>query len=126
MGKFILDIDESVMNYKIHKLILQPFLENSILHGFEECNQQCILKVQIRKDNDLVKISIIDNGKGMSKDVLQKFRDEELRVNTNGEHIGVNNVIGRLKMYYGESSTFEIKSEIRKGTEINIIVPKYM
>lgn len=124
--KFILDIDESVMNYKIHKLILQPFLENSIIHGFEECNQQCILKVQIRKDNDLVKISIIDNGKGMSKDVLQKFRDEELRVNTNGEHIGVNNVIGRLKMYYGESSTFEIKSESRKGTEINIIVPKYM
>ena len=124
--KFILDIDENVMECKIHKLILQPFLENSIIHGFEDCDQQCILKVQIRKEKDLLKISIIDNGKGMSNKVLQKFRDEELKVNTNGEHIGVNNVIGRLKMYYGESSTFEIKSQSGKGTEINIIVPKYI
>lgn len=124
--KFVLDVDEKVLNYKIYKLILQPFLENSIIHGFEECNEQCILKVSIKEYRNLLKISIVDNGRGMSKTVLQKFIGEELTINTNGEHIGVNNVIGRLKMYYGNSSKFNIKSELGKGTEINIMVPKYL
>ena len=124
--KFVFDVDEKVLNYKIYKLILQPFLENSIIHGFEDCNEQCILKVSIKEYRNLLKISIVDNGRGMSKRVLQKFIDEELTINTNGEHIGVNNVIGRLKMYYGNSSKFNIKSELGKGTEINIMVPKYL
>lgn len=124
--KFILDIDEDVLSYKIYKLLLQPFIENAIIHGFEGKRDECVLKLVIKTDKDLLKISVEDNGNGMDEKILQRFREEELAINKNREHIGVNNVIGRLKMYYGDSSTFIIKSELGKGTKIDIILPKYI
>lgn len=124
--QFILDVDERVLDCMIHKLIFQPFLENSIVHGFENVTQTCILKIQISDEEDLLKIIVSDNGKGMSDEALKIFGKEELSNDIHGSHIGVNNVIGRLRMYYDDNAKFSIQSQLRKGTEVSIVLPKYL
>ena len=64
------NIAENIMNYKIPRFILQPFIENSLLHGFSEIHHGGIIKLNIySKQNDLFLI-IEDNGKGMTESAI--------------------------------------------------------
>lgn len=124
--EFILNVDESALDYMLHKLIFQPFLENSIIHGFDNTTKKCILKIEIKDEGDLVRIIISDNGNGMDSKSVARFEQEELSTDMNGNCIGVNNVIGRLRMYYGDKSRFYIKSELDQGVEVSITLPKVL
>lgn len=124
--EFILNVDENVLDCMLHKLIFQPFLENSIIHGFDNTTKKCILKIEIKDEGNLVRIIISDNGKGMDSKSLSRFGKEELSTDINENCIGVNNVIGRLRMYYGENSKFYVKSELGQGVQISITLPKVL
>lgn len=116
------DIDESIMGCRIHKLLLQPFVENSILHGFSGKKGRCILKISIKDRDDHIEIKIEDNGIGMSQDMVKKFNDKELR-DENLDHIGIENVQSRMEMYYGEKAgVYAASSE--NGTCITLRIAK--
>ncbi|MFD0824057.1 sensor histidine kinase [Neobacillus sp. M.A.Huq-85] len=119
----IWDYHEEDLKYHVIKLILQPLLENSLSHGISE-DRKCLIKIKIRVSSTLLKISVIDNGDGISPKKLEEIRS---RLNSNQEqskHIGLVNTHRRLKVTYGEPYGIVIKSKMNWGTVVHITIPK--
>ena len=114
-----MDIDEKLMNARIPKLILQPMLENSILHGFSAIDRMGILKLKIYREGDSLCMVVSDNGKGMNEKDMKTY----MNASHKDGHIGISNVHHRLKLYYGEACHMQIVSKINEGTEITIVIP---
>ena len=72
--KFVLDIDESVMDYPVPGMILQPLVENAIIHGLEPMEEEGLLELSIKDMRTKVLIRIRDNGVGMSEERLAVIR----------------------------------------------------
>ncbi|WP_337102719.1 sensor histidine kinase [Paenibacillus sp. YIM B09110] len=119
---------DTILNYPIAALTVQPFVENSIIHGFKNRRQLFQIKVaaEVTKDSGFT-LTISDNGGGFSDEVLTKLtRREPLeQVETTG--LGVTNVIHRLELLYGEraSITFSNQSE-GTGAVVIIKFPRLM
>jgi two-component system, sensor histidine kinase YesM len=119
-----LKVNESVLTYKIHKLILQPLIENSIIHGFKGYDSGRKLKVDIDKfQHTFIKIIVSDNGNGIEKEKLEKIIASIKLGKDEDENLGIRNVYDRIKIYYGEAAKFEIKSLEKEGTTIILVIP---
>lgn len=118
-----IDMDESLADRKIHKLILQPLIENSIVHGFPGTTGQDEIRILIQKlADDYIQIQVVDNGKGMEDQVLQELNNYDYRNDTIETSIGIRNVITRLKLYYGSNSYFHIETD-HIGTIVTLVLP---
>ncbi len=118
---FSFRIQQECNNLKVPKLILQPLIENSIIHGMKQ-EEPLQIKVKISKMGAYIKITVKDNGVGMSKEDIRNITDIESD-STKKRGIGIYNVIKRLKILYGNKSNFNIKSNPDNGTLITIIIP---
>lgn len=58
-------IAEDTLGLRIHKLLLQPFVENAIIHGFSQEQELCCLRIHIFRPDELLQIEISDNGRGI-------------------------------------------------------------
>lgn len=116
--------DSEIMDYHIHKLLFQPFVENAIIHGFEGVKRHHVLEIVISDIGERVRIRIQDNGKGMSQELVDQLLKGEEIVSQEQDHIGIRNAIGRLYMYYPNGAKVMIESEINVGTSIILEIPK--
>ena len=112
------EIDEDVEFYKVPKLFLQPFVENSIIHGFSMIDSGGSLKITGRLEGEMVYFSVEDNGRGMDNKRIKEVME------TNTDNIGIRNVNNRIKLIYGDRYGVTIQSEINRGTRITINLPK--
>ena len=124
-----LQIEEDVKlsDYKILPLLLQPIVENAILHGLEDCDKNGKITVKVSTDEENLHIAIQDNGKGMTDEELEKVR-AKLKVK-NPElksSIGLYNINERIKLCYGENYGMQIESILGEGTSISIEIPASM
>lgn len=121
--KVIKDIDDEVLDCPTIKLILQPIVENSILHGLVEKDDadECIIKITIKKLEQNILFIVEDNGYGMSEEDIQKALDLERGPKKKGGY-GIRNTIKRIKTYYGPECGLNIQSEPGKGTVVTINV----
>ncbi|NMA67383.1 MAG: histidine kinase, partial [Clostridiaceae bacterium] len=117
-----INVEPEVLDFKIHKLLLQPFIENAIIHGFEGMKREHILRIDMRLEGSFLCISINDNGKGIEAPMVDKFNSRDFR-RLESEHIGVENAISRLHMYYGEQISVKFASTFGEGTEVTILIP---
>lgn len=116
---------------KIPRFILQPIIENSIIHGFDQNIGVIDLRAYI-KDRKLI-IEIKDNGVGMRKSTLQKLKQNittifSLSGNSEGSRagfsgLGLPNVYERMKMTFGSDFNLEIDSSEGKGTKVTLFIP---
>ncbi|KKO54612.1 cache domain-containing sensor histidine kinase [Paenibacillus sp. DMB20] len=122
------DCDEACAQALVPRFMIQPFIENAIIHGFEQFDGDIFIKVV--RDGDFLRLSVRDNGIGMDRDALEKLRagidghqeaKDSVRKGFSG--IGVQNVFQRLQLIYGCAIRFEIHSESDVGTEIIISFP---
>lgn len=118
-------VEETAREKKIHKLLLQPFVENAVLHGLKDKEGGGILYVDIglSEDQKMLHIIIEDNGKGMDGELLSQYNDPEKAVADDGRSIGLHNVFSRLRMYYGERASWNIKSIEGMGMVVTLKVP---
>lgn len=119
------DITEEALAFPIYKMLLQPIIENTILHAFEEVKEGGMIDVKayIRTDNKL-QISIRDNGCGMSEDTLAEIKKEiNEKGPLNSKSIGISNVIHRLKIYYHEEAEITVTSKLGQGSEFVLVIP---
>lgn len=126
-GKFDFEvhIDPLAAKKKIHKLLLQPFIENAILHGLKEKEGYGRLCVDISLSEDEKKLNIIieDNGKGMSEEEKKHYNNMEEAIIDDGGSIGLHNVFSRIRMYYGGEASWNITSFPEMGTVITLKLP---
>ena len=119
-----LDVDDNVLGCRVHKLILQPLVENSIIHGFKGYDNGRKLKVSINKfQNKFLVITVEDNGNGIKKNRLNEIVNNIRSENNEYKSIGIKNVYDRIKIYYGEDAKFEITSIEGEGSTITMIIP---
>ena len=120
-----INIDESMYNEKVYKLLLQPFIENSIIHGFKEITGGGLLQIDIfQNENKQGMIIIIeDNGKGMPQEMLKSFNNREEAIRDEGKSIGLHNAFSRVNMYYGEEASWNVSSMMGMGTVVTLRLP---
>lgn len=114
------DIEESAKSYLIPKVVLQPLVENAIIHGIRKMDKEGQLLVSIHMAEDNIKISIEDNGfKAVD---LDRLNDIINGVRSN-EGFGIQNVNKRIKLHYGEGYglSFELRPE--GGTRAVLTIP---
>ena len=121
-GKFdyVINIDGDISRYYIVKTILQPFVENSLLHGFNGIDYKgnIIIDVNVKENNIILVVK--DNGRGMNIDVIRKSLQENV---TESEGYALKNVYQRLKLNYGKECSINLRSEPFKETSVEIIIP---
>lgn len=106
---------------KIPKLIIQPIVENAIIHAVEEKIDQGTIKIFIRECDCDILICIKDNGNGIEQEKLQNILNSfNTKSLDSSSHIGLLNVNQRLKMCYGDDYGISIDSQIKKGTCITL------
>lgn len=116
------EIDKSCLNLKVPKLILQPIVENSIIHGLEKEIFELKIKIKIYKAEENILLEIIDNGPGINKETIENIFENKDDHNKFSQ-VGLNNVDKRIKLYFGREYGLEIKSKIDLGTKIIIKLP---
>lgn len=112
----VYNIDEDVTYNKILKFLLQPIVENSILHAFEEDREHQILTIRARAWQGYLRIEIGDNGKG--------FRVMESEAsNKKLSSIGMKNIQERIQLMYGDMYSMTVESVIEVGTITTLLLP---
>ncbi|MEJ6950275.1 sensor histidine kinase [Natronospora cellulosivora (SeqCode)] len=121
--EYFLDIDSQVLNLRIPKLIIQPFIENACIHGIGgiEGNGELYLKLELIDDK--LKCIIKDNGIGIEEDKLEQIYDI-IKLKEERYNIGIQNVYKRLELYYGKNFEFKIDSKKGQGTVIILKIPR--
>ncbi len=114
----VLDVDPEAMNVYIHKLILQPLIENSIIHAFVGRTEDNQIEVHIIRDEKDIHIKVSDNGIGIPEELINEINTFSGYVDGKG-NIGIRNVLARLRMYYGDKCRVFANSD-ENGTVYSI------
>lgn len=119
------DIQEESLNFPIYKMLLQPIIENIIIHGFQDKKQGGIIdvKTEVLADGKL-RIVIEDNGCGIEPDILDRIHhDISNKTPLNSESIGISNIVNRTNLYYKGEAQIRIGSEPGQGTKVVLMIP---
>lgn len=118
-----MDVDEAAMDCRIHKLLLQPIVENAILHGFSGIDRLGEIRIVIRYlDSGKVFLEVSDNGIGMDQAQVEELNHYDYRASRMETSIGVRNVITRVKLYYPDQGEISFESGI-EGTAVKLVIP---
>lgn len=121
-----IDFDSDYDNWPCRKLMLQPFVENSILHGFEGKEYGGKILIRGYGYKEFLKIEIEDNGCGMTeekKQIIQEILDNPMVAKEKEVGIGISNVITRMRMYYGEEFRVTLDTREGEGSKFIFILP---
>lgn len=118
--QFLFDCPKDLLSYKIPKLIIQPLVENAIIHGLR-MKETGIIKIFASKNNDAIILSIQDNGIGIDDEMMQFINTHQWK-QIDG-HIGMYNVDSILRLHYGVNSGLHAQRLEEGGTLIQITLP---
>jgi two-component system sensor histidine kinase YesM len=127
------DIAEETKNVLVLKLLLQPIVENAILHGLEKQGGG-VLRISSRMDDKYLYLTVADSGPGIATDRLAYIRRElaeferlarfsPVEIHQMKDLFGLRNVLGRMKLYYGPEAALEIDSRPKAGTTVTLRIP---
>ncbi|KOP68184.1 histidine kinase [Bacillus sp. FJAT-18019] len=122
---------EGLFSYEIHvrepelsalsipRIMLQPLVENSILHGFRDLKDGGRIEIDVAGDRERWTIAVRDNGNGMDQTQVRALFWQESK-----KGYAVSNMIRRLQLYYGDDAELHVDSAPERGTEIRISLPR--
>ncbi len=124
--KFEIQMEEDILDAYIPKLILQPFVENAIVHGLEKMGKPCQLTILGKSAGNYIEFTIQDTGVGMSNEQLDAIwstgeSNQYTRQRISG--YAIQNVKERLELKYHGAFSLRIESQLGKGTDIYLKVP---
>ena len=115
--EYSMEVDPSLYKYRTIKLILQPLVENSLIHGFESKKEKGYIKIAILKQENRIAFKVTDNGRGIA-DLDEKGLDSII-----GEGYGLKNIKDRLRLYFSNDFTISCTSEPGVETTFIITIP---
>jgi len=110
----VYDIDESI-DIRIPALSLQPLVENAVFHGISKKKEGGTVEISVKREGQLIRIKIDDNGMGIPEHKLQQIEGRE------NSRIGLKNPLKKIKLI--KSASLRLYSEVGKGTTIIILLP---
>lgn len=117
-----IEVDEALLSCLVPKIIIQPLVENSILHGFKDMSSGGEITLTIHTDEDWLHIKVEDNGKGL---IPEKLRQAMAHPAASKHGYALRNIYTRLQLYYGERQWMEIMNNDQGGACIELWLPCY-
>lgn len=122
---FSLTHQEEFDQLRMPSLMLQPLVENAIVHGLGTCEEGGRIQICTRYDpqNGIGRVCVVDNGTGMDPDTLHAVQERMRSTEDKTKSIGLANVYFRLKLFFGERADIEISSIPGERTEVALVMP---
>lgn len=123
-------VDPLLEDVDVPKLLIQPLIENSIVHGIEPLDtDEGLIQISVKRLNDSIVIEIVDNGVGINAKKLKTIQDsliykEEIDPSSTRNGFAFFNIINRLKLFYGDQASLTVESKEGSGTIVLLIFPK--
>ena len=114
------DISSEAAGAGMHKMLLQPLVENSIRHGLEAKLRQPILVITGLVRENMLHVTIGDNGRGMEPEMVRILNEKNYH---RRNHFGIENVRKRLTLYYGEAAGLSFESRKGQYTRVTLRLP---
>jgi two-component system sensor histidine kinase YesM len=121
--EFSTQLDAETLNCTLLRFVLQPLVENCIIHGFEDIESGGFIKVLAFIDNNQLHVEVIDNGSGMDLAVVNDLNDENSSKGKRFNTIGVRNIKERIQLHFGEQYGLFYASEPGIGTIAEMVFP---
>ncbi|NQX60087.1 sensor histidine kinase [Paenibacillus qinlingensis] len=118
--RYIISVPETMKAMKIPKLMIQPLIENAIVHGLEEISMNGIITIVGLDDGPLYRLIIEDNGPGLSEEALTKLRLKTEDEHNDSPQKGVWNVYHRFHYYFGQHSRMRLDNSALGGLRIEL------
>jgi two-component system sensor histidine kinase YesM len=122
-------MEDELLSGKVMKIILQPLVENCIIHGFQNMREGGMIKINVYRDqNDLI-FEVIDNGKGIEEDKLKALNEAALYKASNRDMTvpvrgyGLYNINMRIRMFYGERYGLTLENNLQGGFISRVTIP---
>lgn len=116
-------MEEEIKDSLILKFMLQPIVENSIIHGFANMrNERCIITIHAYRIEEKLWIEVIDNGEGMPENYEEIIRNKQAR-NNKFSSIGVKNIEQRIELNFGKEYGIKYESKVGTGTKAILCLP---
>lgn len=112
------DMDPSLMETEVPRLLFQPFVENAILHGFDQTGSGGIIRIRGWLEGAVRYFEVEDNGRGMSRETVDTILHHK------SASVGIKNTIDRIQMTYGSEYGISILSSPGQGTRVRITLPR--
>lgn len=113
------EVDEDALDFSVPRLILQPIVENAVIHGIEPLKEGGTITVRAWMEGETLLLQITDNGKGMTQAELEELKKKIAGKNDTG-NIGMRNIRRRIELTYGEKQAMEIRSNQGEGTAVTL------
>ena len=123
----IYDIDESLLKQAVPKLIIQPIVENAIIHGIENSKNKNLLYISIKRENECIVIIVKDTGIGMTDEKVSELLKEPLNAEGDEQkahtNLGLYAVHKRIQLMYGDLYGLTVQSQAGEGTTVTLHIP---
>ncbi|MDD3337341.1 MAG: sensor histidine kinase [Lachnospiraceae bacterium] len=121
-----IDVEKDIQDCMISKLLLQPFVENAIVHGLEAVDKEGMVTVSGREEDGYLTFLIEDNGIGMDQEEADQIllADSEYYAGSRIGHYAIHNIKERLQLRYEDDFVLKIFSKVNEGTKVIIRIPK--
>ncbi|HWQ05757.1 MAG TPA: sensor histidine kinase [Feifaniaceae bacterium] len=118
----LMSVPDELLDCLVPNLVIQPIVENAIVHGVEKKRGHITLAIRAEHVCDMLVVTIMDDGAGIPAERLERILSDELEQGDR-ESIGLKNVHNRLKLYFGEPYGIRIESARGKGTTVTVHMP---
>lgn len=123
----IYDIDESLLKQAVPKLIIQPIVENAIIHGIENSKNKNLLYISVKRENECIIIIVKDTGIGMTDEKVSELLKEPLNAEGDEQkahtNLGLYAVHKRIQLMYGDLYGLTVQSQAGEGTIVTLHIP---
>ncbi|MEG6522914.1 histidine kinase [Desulfotomaculum sp. 1211_IL3151] len=116
--EYEIDIADDIKHHRIPNMVIQPIVENAIIHGISTKRDAGKIKIYAEKYKDHINIYVSDNGNGFPKEVLQGLQQSQSKLG-----IGFRSSDSRLKRYFGEAYGLKIAKSDYSGSTVTIPIP---
>lgn len=124
-----IDYEDALENIELPRMLIQPIIENSIVHGLLQIvgGRKGKIHVYSLIEQDMVKIVVEDNGEGMTEESLKELRSKLLGANEDEvevdglSHVALLNIERRIRSYFGEEYGTSVESKEHEGTKVTVV-----
>lgn len=116
-------LDERAQDLYIPRMILQPLVENAIIHGQDRRKGRYHIKVTTSLKGDRLEMVVEDDGRGMNQEQMDHLMREDDASRAKISKIGIPNIMQRLQLYYAAGASLVYSSAVGVGTKATIVLP---